>query len=117
MNKSRSRLVIAWAVLVGVIVGACERDDSRLKNLTVGITKDSAALAMGGDPNRTDPYLINGQYIQTMYYMRTGKTDSASRTLRRMAPVVSINGKIAGWGWPFWDSVASANRIPVPEKK
>jgi len=104
--------------LVGLLgFAACERADARLENLTAGISKDSAVAVMGAQPKRIDPYLNNGQYIEAMYFPRAGKTDSASLTDRKMSPVVVINQKLAGWGWPFWDSVAAANSIPVAARK
>ncbi len=96
---------------------ACERADPRLGNLTVGIAKDSAIIAMEGEaPKRIDPYLYNGQYIEAMLFPRKGKTDSAATADRNMTPVVVINGKLAGWGWDYWDSTATANHIDVAPK-
>ncbi len=95
----------------------CEQSDPRLKNLRSGMGKDSVAVAMeGAAAKRTDPFLYKGQYIQTMYFPRKGKTDSASLTDRAMAPVIMIDGKVTGWGWPYWDSVAAVNHIPVAKK-
>jgi hypothetical protein len=71
----------------------------------------------GDQPKRTDPYLIDGLYIESMFYPKRGKTDSLSLTDRKMTPVVVINGKLAGWGWPFWDSVAGSKNIPVAPAK
>ena len=116
MQVTFGRFACAVACAVAGLI-ACERADTRLDNLTAGITKDSVTAVMGGPPKRLDPYLIAGQYIETMYYSRLGKTDSASLTDRRMAPVVVINGKLAGWGWDFWDSTAEAHRIRVATKK
>ncbi len=117
------RITVRWSVraLVAVAVVTmigCERGDRRLKDLTVGISKDSASAVMGGvAPKRTDPYLYQGQYIETMFYPRIGKTDPEDLEDRKMSPLVVVNGKLAGWGWNFWDSVASANGIPVAKPK
>jgi len=102
------------AVAALLFTMGCEREDSRLKNLKVGISKDSAITVMGGPPSENAPYLMNGKYIEALYYVRKGKTDSVSRTLRKTAPVVTVDGKVTGWGWPHWDSVAAANGIRVP---
>jgi hypothetical protein len=109
----------ARLALLSLVIAAagCEREDARLKKLTVGISKDSAVSAMGAKPDRTEPYLVHAQYIQTLFFARPGKTDSGSRALRKMAPVVTIGDKVVGWGWPYWDSVAGKNGIVIPDKK
>ncbi|MFN0180810.1 MAG: hypothetical protein ACKVZ0_18565 [Gemmatimonadales bacterium] len=111
MGLGRGLLWIGLAAVVG-----CERGDPRINDLTVGIPKDSAVAVMGGAPTVIEPYLINGLYIEAMFYARPGKTDSASKAPRKMTPVVAINGKLAGWGWVYWDSLAPANQIPVAPK-
>mgnify|MGYP001281244852 CR=1 FL=1 len=116
LKETRSRLawVISAAGLIAVV--GCERGDPRIKDLTTGIGKDSVQAVMDGPPTTVEPYLVNGQYIEGLFYPRPGKSDSASRQPRQMTPVVLIDAKLVGWGWDFWDSLAAANRIPVPEK-
>lgn len=117
------RITVRWSVraLVAaavVTVAGCERSDRRLEDLNVGISKDSASTVMGGvAPKRTDPYLYQGQFIETLFYPRLGKTDPEDLEDRKMSPLVIVNGKLVGWGWPFWDSVATANGIPVAQPK
>lgn len=105
------------ALLVGLGLAACApKEHPRLKDLTVGISKDSAIAVMGGaEPARTDPYLIEGQYIETMLFPLPRSRPAGADTLadRQHSPVVVINGNLAGWGWGFWDSVSTANRIPL----
>jgi hypothetical protein len=36
---------------------------------------------------------------------------------RNMEPVIVIDGKLAGWGWSYWDSLAAAHKIPVAPKR
>ena len=105
------RIAAALALLVSL---GCEREDSRLKNLTVGVGKDSALAVMGGTATDKSSFLVNSKYIETFYFAKRGKTDSASRVLRNTAPLVLVDGKLTGWGWPYWDSVAAANNIKVP---
>ncbi len=115
MQITKAVGIAALASLLAL--AACERADSRLERLTVGIGKDSVIAVMNGEkPKRVDPYLNNGQYLEAMLYPRQGKTDSASTADRNMTPVVVINGKLAGWGWNYWDSAATANHIPVAPK-
>ncbi len=109
---------VGLASLVALLaLSGCERSDPRLEQLAVGMAKDSVLAVMGGEkPQRVDPYLNNGQYVEAMLYPRMGKADSVSLRDRNMTPVVVINGKLAGWGWNYWDSTAGANNIPVAPK-
>lgn len=34
-----------------------------------------------------------------------------------MSPVVFAEGKVAGWGWGYWDKEAAILEIPMPPKK
>jgi len=100
---------------VGMALGfvACERADPRLEQLSAGISKDSVFQLMGEKPHRNDPVLVNGQYIEAMYFPREGATDGDGMQDRNMTPVIAINQKVTGWGWAYWDSVAAANGIVV----
>ena len=103
-------VVLALAVLT-----ACSSGDARLRQLSVGITKDSALKLMGTQaPTRTDPFLTEGKFIEIMYFAPAGSTDSLPD--REMSPLVSVDGKLVGWGWEVLDSVAAATKIPVAEK-
>ena len=95
------RRTFHWTLLVasGLVLGACKAKDARLESLAVGIPKDSAIKVMGGTPQRTDPYLTNGQYLEAMYFPMQGKTGPDAVTDRKMSPVIAIDGKLAGWGW------------------
>ena len=113
-----SRLPIAVALCTLVLATACERADPRLQTLTVGIGKDSALKLMQvPQPRRLDPYLIHGQYIEAMYLPKSRDESKPGLTDRAMSPLVVINGKLTGWGWTYWDSVAAANKIEVQAKK
>ena len=114
MRISGKDVLEAAAAASLLLTLGCAGEDARVNKLTVGITKDSAIAAMGTSPSQNAPYLINGKYIETLYFTRPGKTDSLSKTLRRMDPVVTVAGKVTGWGWKYWDSVATANHIDVP---
>ena len=106
-----------WLVAGLLTLAACDRTDPRLKGLAAGIGKDSAKAVMQGAPVAEEPYLVNSQYIEGVFYARQGATDSASKAPRRMTPLVFVNGKLLGWGWGIWDSVAGANKIVVPPKE
>lgn len=120
MSRPAHSLTRSVAALgLTLLVSACQRGDPRLDNLAVGITKDSAIAVMGGErPSRVDPYLTGGQYIEAMLFIPPDRVPEGTDTLpdRRRSPVVAINGVVTGWGWDYWDSVATANRIVVPPK-
>lgn len=107
----------AVAALLALVIAGCERADTRLEHLSAGIAKDSALALMGATPERTDPYLYQGQYIEALFFARPGGSGPEAKEDRRMSPVIVINGQLAGWGWAYWDSVAAANSIPVAPKK
>jgi hypothetical protein len=115
-RKLSRGILVVLIVGVAVVGAACRREDPRVRNLAVGISKDSVYAVMGGPTLDTpNAYLVKGQYIEALLYRREGvggPRDSLSR--RDLTPVILINGSLAGWGWSFWDSVAGANGIPVP---
>lgn len=116
MTRTALRRMAPAVALLAAVAACAPREDPRLKDLSVGISKDSAITVMGGErPSRVDPYLIGGQYIEAMLFIRPGTQPVGVDTLpdRERSPVVVINGNVAGWGWGFWDSVATANKIPL----
>jgi hypothetical protein len=70
---------------------------------------------MGGSPpEQPYSYLVDGQFIEAMIYRRDGAEgpiDSLDRG--DLTPVILVDGKLTGWGWEHWDSVAGAHRIEV----
>ena len=110
-RKARSLLVVAMGSLA--MLGCRADEDARLKGLTAGISKDSALSVIGVQSGeRSAAYLVSGQLIEAMMIRREGvegPLDSLSR--QQYAPVVIIGGKLAGWGWTYWDSVSGANNI------
>lgn len=110
---------LAPTVAAALLLAGCSREDPRLANLSVSISKDSVITAMGGErPARTDPYLTGGQYIEAMYFNPPGGVPQGADTIpdRDRTPVIVVNGLVTGWGWVHWDSVATAHRIPVAAK-
>ena len=110
----RGRGLLLFGMLVGT--GACARTDARLEKLTVGMSKDSVRAVMGNQPVRADAYLDRGQYIEALYFAKPGSTTSDSVPDRSMSPVVLIGGRLSGWGWTFWDSVAADHKIEIVPK-
>ena len=116
MARTVRRLGSIAAVLAfaSTLSGCGPRPDPRLANLAEGISQDSVLRVMGADSaNRTESFLVNGQSISTLYFARPGAADSAALADRNMSPVVLISGRVVGWGWEKWDSIAEANTIQV----
>ena len=113
---ARQNTVVRFAIpLLLAAVAGCNSGDARSKTLAAGIPKDSVVKLMGVDkPQRVDPYLTNGHYIEAMYYRGLGASDSVAD--RKLFPVVVIDGKLVAWGWKSWDSIAGANKIQVAKK-
>jgi hypothetical protein len=119
--------LIATALLVLVCAACASRDtelDPRLRQLTVGISRDSALRIIGaGAPGadslrnvyRREEYIINGMPLEIFFYSRDGLKEGQGvappeSTLR---PVVLNMGRVTGWGWTYFDSVARANNFRV----
>lgn len=115
MDSTRFRPV-ALAALVFTL--GCQTGDARLEQLTVGISSDSALVVMEGSPEAPNRYLVAGQMIEPMIFRRPGAEGTTASLLRKdLTPVVIVDGLVAGWGWAFWDSVATAHRIEVSPKE
>jgi hypothetical protein len=102
------------ALVLAAALAGCSSGDARFKQLTVGISKDSALKVMGAAQVRADGYLIDGKSLEVLYFAPAGSTDSLSD--REMSPLVAVNGQLIGWGWETLDSVAAATKIPVAAK-
>lgn len=107
----------AAALLVTLV--AC--GDARLKGLSAGISSDSTLKVMGTSVTGADSfsnvherakYFSKGQSLDVFFYTRGG--DEAAGTDvpdDKLTPIVIQDGKLAGWGWRFWDSVRTSHQI------
>ena len=133
LRTTRPSRTIAVGVLAGaVLVATAACGDSRLEKLSSGIGRDSALAIINegtsGDSlarvYRQDSYLLenktgNAHVANVLYYSRGGaKPEAGDSTLSRNAttPIVILDGKVVGWGWTYYDSLAKANNIPVTAK-
>ncbi len=95
-----------------LVVAAC--GDGRLKNLSVGIDRDSVAVVMESDaPARSETYLVGGRLWEVMLYERKSGTTTDSTPSRDLSPVILADGAVAGWGWDYWERQASQLKVPV----
>ena len=99
-----------------VIISAC--GDSRIAKLSTGISRDSALKVINegaaGDSlarvYKQEGYLVNSQMINVLFYNKDGIKQASDSSLEANAqtPIVISGGKVTGWGWEHYDSVAKA---------
>ena len=121
MHFGTARKLAACSTAIFVVaLGACS--DPRLDKLTAGIDRDSALKVINegatGDSlarvYKQESYLIDGKQLNVLFYNKAGVRQADDSTLAAMnqTPIVTIDGKVTGWGWSHYDSVAKANNIP-----
>ena len=109
MSKPTRVLLVAAIILLA----AC--GDSRLRKLSVGMSKDSTILVMGGRPDRAEAYLTGGQMIEALFYGKAG-ADSGATPEAELVPVVIVNGQLQSWGKEEWEKVAAEHRIQIRQE-
>ena len=130
MSDSSVRRTTLVALLAGAVLAtACE--DKRVKALDTGISRDSALSVMGKGVSSTAPdslpnvylherYLIAGKHYEVMYFTPSDTKkklqDTTAVDWKKLTPVVFLEGKLIGRGWTYWDSVATANKIPLKKR-
>ena len=115
----RAAVLVAATSLV--VLAAC--GDSRIGALSTGISRDSAVKVLGGGAEgdslanvyKQESYINDGRVINILVYNKDGlkQADDSAVSDSRLTPVVTVDGKVTGWGWSHYDSVAAANNIPV----
>ena len=117
--RSRAPLLAFAAALV--VMTAC--GDKRIQKLSKGIGRDSVMKLLGSTPAdsmalifQSSRFLVNGENVEVLYYdVRGRKRFQDSVPGEELTPVVLTNGKVEGWGWANWDSVAkSLSIVPLP---
>jgi hypothetical protein len=114
------------AVLGLAVIAAC--GDSRVKNLSEGISRDSLLTILrdgepvvGGDSlahvYEVAAYLVNGKRYEVFYYTKGDEVAGVdSLPAKRLTPIVLQDGNVSGWGWEHWDSVAKTINLPLPPR-
>ena len=124
----RNTLSVA-ALGCGMILSACKGEDPRVKQLDTGITRDSALSVISHDlPANAPPdslpnvyvrerYLIAGKNYEVFYFTPNNeKVGKEPVPFKDLTPIVFTENKLVGRGWTFWDSMATANKIPLKKK-
>ena len=106
-----------------VLLVACE--DKRISQLDTGITRDSAVSVLaqkisggGSDsfPNvyTRSRYLIAGKNYEVLFFApHNEKKGKDSVAWKSLTPLVFLENRMVAKGWPAWDSISTANRIPL----
>jgi hypothetical protein len=122
----RRKVAVIGAAGVLTLLVACE--DKRVSQLDTGITRDSAVSVLaqqikgaGSDsfPNvyTRERFLIGGKTYEVLYFTpnndkaKTGPKDTIP--WKTLTPLVFVDNRLVVKGWPGWDSISSANKIPV----
>src|SRR4051812_48423978 len=130
----RQKAMTVAALSAATLLAACE--DKRVKQLDTGITRDSAVSVIAHDLKPGAPpdsfpnvytrgqFLVNGKRLEVLYFVPDNKKEPNKNgpptqqkdtiPLRKLTPIVFLENRLIGRGWDFWDSVATANKIPVP---
>lgn len=126
--QARTSLRPSSAVLaaaVALVSAGCS--DTRLEKLSTGISRDSALAIINegasGDSlarvYRQESYLLpnkkgNAHLANILFYNKKGikETENATLAADATTPVVISDGKVIGWGWTYYDSLAKANNFP-----
>jgi hypothetical protein len=123
MHPSAHKRLAALIVIAGTTsLLAC--GDRRIRDLQVGMARDSVLATLGSAPPDTeafifdkDQYIVDGKNVEVFYYdpkSRMAFVDSVES--EELTPVVLLAGKVSGWGWDHWDSVAASIRVEPPHK-
>jgi len=119
----RSRIPFAAAAAI-VVLAACapseSETDPKLKQLAVGMSRDSALMVLGAtgadsfpNINRREAYLFGGVALEILFYSPQGLKEGTAAEESTLRPVIVNGGRVTGWGWAHFDSVARVNEIRV----
>jgi hypothetical protein len=128
-HVSVSRRILVPCALVGAaLLGACE--DKRVKEVDSGISRDSLVSVIAHDlpanaksdsfPNVyiRERYLMGGKNYEVLYFTPNNEKAQAGKDTAwgKLTPIVLMNNLTLGKGWKFWDSISTANKIPLKKR-
>lgn len=128
-SSVRTRSLTFTAIAAVALVAACG-EDARVEAVDTGITRDSLMSIWSKGTSGVDSlpsvyqrerYLIAGKNYEVLYFSPTGQkayTGVQKDTIpwKDLTPVAMIENKVVGKGWPFLDSLYTANRIPLKKR-
>lgn len=113
------------ALLAGLAAVACApgfervQSESRAKlyKLEPGMTRAQVLEAMGTEPMEynkgmfrtgaipqpwdAEEHVLGGESVEILYYVTDIRTADGEISEDELTPLVLVEGKLAGWGWPF----------------
>jgi hypothetical protein len=138
----KRRALLTTGLASAIFFVACE--DKRVKELNNGISRDSAMSVIKQDakpaPTTTtgatpdsfpnvywrERFLIAGKNYEVLYFTpdnmkmpmphNGGLLPDDSIPYRKLTPIVFADSRLIGRGWSYWDSVATANKIPLKKR-
>ena len=125
-QRSIRRLYAGIAAGATLTTAACQ--DTRIEKLSTGLSRDSALAIINegaaGDSMarvyRQESYLLpnlkgNVHVANVLFYNKRGEKelDNPKLSADATTPIVVSDGKVIGWGWTYYDSLAKANNIPL----
>jgi hypothetical protein len=126
-SSVKRRAVTLVGLSLAVFATACK--DKRVSQVNAGITRDSLLTVIGkGAPGvdsmpnvyRSERYLVDGKNYEIFYFSGTGEHLNAATkdTLpwKELTPIAMVDRVVVGKDWPFLDSLAKANKIPLHKR-
>ncbi|MGQ0649629.1 MAG: hypothetical protein ACT4P7_18910 [Gemmatimonadaceae bacterium] len=125
--RERLRRVGTLAALIAATAAiACAGADRRVREVEVGMTRDSTLKVLGGTSSDSMPYIYHssryfaaGGPLEVLYYDAEGRRrfrDSVPG--EELTPIVLQADTVSGVGWDHLDLVAAANNITtIPRSK
>ncbi len=135
----RRRAFLAAGLGAAVLTAACE--DKRVKALDSGISRDSAMNVIKQDAKAAptapsgatpdsfpnvywrDRFLVAGKNYEVLYFTpdntkmpmphNGGLLPADSIPYHKLTPIVFVDNRLIGRGWPFWDSVSTVLKVPL----
>lgn len=124
MPHSPRARVATFSSAVGVLLMLSACQDRRVRQLDVGMSKDSVISIVGegapaGDtlPNlyRHNQYFVESKMFDIYLFDEKNRKAWLDPEVRdqELIPLVLVDGKLAGTGWDYMDEVSSKYRIQV----
>jgi len=122
------RILVPCALAGAVVLAACE--DKRVKEVDSGITRDSTMTIIAHDLPPTaksdsfpnvyirERYLMAGKNYEVLYFTPNNEKAQAGKDTAwgKLTPTVLMNNLTLGKGWKLWDSISTANKIPLKKR-
>jgi hypothetical protein len=119
------RRSLLGGLVAAVALAACT--DKRLQAVDTGMDRNQVLSQLSHDlkpgsgpdslPNvyRTDRYIIAGKNYEVLYFMPDNKKMGGKDTIpyRKLTPIVMVDNKVVAKGWRSFDSLSTANKIPL----